>query len=89
MLEQLRRIRNPLLRSAAIASFAFSIVTIVSGVAIAIVNPKDKSASRFVVYSSLIGTAGGAFYGLIFAKRSNLQKMNNGKIGAILSYFAK
>jgi uncharacterized protein len=71
MLEQLRRIRNPLLRSAAIASFTFSIVTIVSGVAIAIVNPKDKSASRFVVYSSLIGTAGGALYGVIFASKSN------------------
>jgi uncharacterized protein len=72
MLEQLRQIRNPLLRSIAIASFTFSIVTIVSGAAIAIVNPKDKSASRFAVYSSLIGTAGGALYGLVFAKRSNL-----------------
>ncbi len=70
MLEQLRRIRNPLLRSVAIASFTFSIVTIVSGAAIAIVNPKDKFASRFAVYSSLIGTAGGAFYGLIFKARS-------------------
>ncbi|MCU0537419.1 MAG: FAD-binding oxidoreductase [Hydrococcus sp. Prado102] len=74
MLEQLRRIKNPLLRSAAIASFTFSIVTIVSGVAIAIVNPKDKSTSNFVVYSSLIGTAGGAVYGLIFAKSNSPKK---------------
>jgi uncharacterized protein len=71
MLENIRQIKNPILRSAATASIAFSVVTIVSGVAVGLINPKDKFASRIGVYSSLLGTGCGAIFGLVLTSKTS------------------
>lgn len=71
MLENVRRIQNPIIRSAATASIAFSVVTIVSGVAIGLINPKDKSAAQVGVYSSLLGTGCGAIFGLVLTSKAS------------------
>ncbi|NMG08186.1 2Fe-2S iron-sulfur cluster-binding protein [Brasilonema sp. UFV-L1] len=74
MLENIRRIKNPILRSAAAASLAFSIVTIVSSVAIGLINPKNKSASGIGVYSSLLGTTCGAIFGLVLTSKPSQER---------------
>ncbi|MCA1993144.1 MAG: oxidoreductase, partial [Coleofasciculus sp. S288] len=79
MLENIGRIKNPILRSAAAASIAFSIVTIVSGVTIGVANGKDQSAHRFGVYSSLLGTGCGALFGLIFMGHESNEKSNRNR----------
>ncbi|EKF05819.1 oxidoreductase NAD-binding domain protein [Tolypothrix sp. PCC 7601] len=71
MLENIRRIQNPITRSVTTASIAFSVVTIVSGVAIGLINPKDKSAAQFGVYSSLLGTGCGAIFGLVLTSKAS------------------
>lgn len=71
MLENIRRIKNPILRSAVAGSIAFSVVTIVSGVAVGLINPKDKFASRVGVYSSLLGTGCGAIFGLVLTSKTS------------------
>ncbi|TFI53610.1 2Fe-2S iron-sulfur cluster binding domain-containing protein [Mastigocladus laminosus UU774] len=71
MLENIRRIQNPILRSAATASITFSVVTIVSSVAIGLINPKEKSAAQVGVYSSLLGTGCGAIFGLLLTSQSS------------------
>ncbi|BAZ66190.1 oxidoreductase FAD/NAD(P)-binding subunit [Fischerella sp. NIES-4106] len=71
MLENIRRIQNPILRSFATASITFSVVTIVSGVAIGLINPKDKSAGQVGVYSSLLGTGCGAIFGLVLTSKAS------------------
>ncbi|MBW4624791.1 MAG: 2Fe-2S iron-sulfur cluster binding domain-containing protein [Brasilonema octagenarum HA4186-MV1] len=71
MLENLRRIKNPIFRSAAAASIAFSVVTIVYGVAVGLINPKDKSAAQVGVYSSLLGTGCGAIFGLVLTSKAS------------------
>jgi hypothetical protein len=74
MLESMGQIKNPLLRTAVAASIAFTAVTIVSGVIIGVASPKERSAHRLGVYSSLIGTGCGAFFGLIFMGQSSEKK---------------
>ncbi|HEY9598444.1 MAG TPA: 2Fe-2S iron-sulfur cluster-binding protein [Cyanophyceae cyanobacterium] len=74
MIESLERIKNPLLRSAVAASLAFTAVTIVSGAAIGVISSKEKSAHRFSVYSSLIGTGCGALFGLIYSSNPSQKK---------------
>jgi ferredoxin-NADP reductase len=74
MLESMGQIKNPLLRSAVAASIAFTAVTIVSGVIIGVASPKERSAHRLGVYSSLIGTGCGAFFGLIFMGQASEKK---------------
>ncbi|KAB8332738.1 2Fe-2S iron-sulfur cluster binding domain-containing protein [Scytonema tolypothrichoides VB-61278] len=71
MLENIRQIKNPLIRSATAASIAFSVVTIVSGVAIGLTNSKDKSAFGVGVYSSLLGTGCGAIFGLVMTSQAS------------------
>ncbi|MBD2778903.1 2Fe-2S iron-sulfur cluster-binding protein [Iningainema tapete] len=75
MLENIRQIKNPILRSAAAASLAFSVVTIVSGVAIGLTHPKDKSAAQIGVYSSLLGTGCGAIFGLFLTSKARLESV--------------
>lgn len=74
MLEGIGRIKNPLIRSATAAGMAFTVVTILSSVAIGVANGKDKSAYRFGVYSSLIGTGCGALFGLVYGARASEKK---------------
>jgi ferredoxin-NADP reductase len=67
MLEEIRQIQNPLIRSATAASAAFVVATIVSGAAVGLVNAKDKAT--YGVYASLIGTGCGAIAGLASGKK--------------------
>jgi len=69
MLESIEKIKNPLLRSATAASVAFTVVTLISGVAISVVNPKVKSA-QIGISSYLIGTGCGALFGLVYASKT-------------------
>lgn len=71
MLENIRRIKNPIFRSFAAASIAFSVITIVSGVVLGLTNPKDKSASQLGIYSSLLGTGCGAIFGLVLTSKAS------------------
>lgn len=80
MIESLERIKNPLLRSAVAASLAFTAVTILSGAVIGLISPKEKSAHRFSVYSSLIGTGCGALFGLIYSSKSSQNKSNKDEV---------
>lgn len=59
MLDSIEQIKNPLLRGAAAAGLAFTVVTFISGIAISAVNPKAK-ANQVAAPSYLIGTACGA-----------------------------
>ncbi len=65
MIESIKKINNPLLKSTVYAGMGFAIATIVSGVVIGIVNPKGKDVNKFGVYSSLIGAGGGALLGFL------------------------
>ena len=67
MFESLKNIHNPLLRSLTAAAAAFSIVTVVSGLAIATIAPKNKSAYQSGIYAALIALGGGATLGLVTA----------------------
>lgn len=68
MLKSVGKIENPVARSAAAATTAFALVTIIAAGVIGVINPKDKSAFRFGVYTSLAATGCGALFGL-FVKR--------------------
>lgn len=74
MLESLGKIKNPLVRTAAAAATAGAVITFAAAVAIGATNTKNKSAYRFGVYSSLIGTGCGAIFGLIFASKTSEKK---------------
>ncbi len=65
MIEPIGRIKNTPLRTFASASIGFTIATIISGLIIAVVNPKEKSAFKYGIYSSLFGTAAGGLLGLV------------------------
>ncbi len=78
MIESIKRIDNPLLKSTAYAGMGFAIATIVSGVVIGIVNPKDKEVNKFGVYSSLLGAAGGAVLGFVLTGKET-SKEEEGK----------
>ncbi len=66
MFEEIRHIQNPLLRSATAGGVAFVIATIASGVAVNLVNAKDKA--KYGVYATLLGTGCGAIAGLASGK---------------------
>jgi uncharacterized protein len=74
MLENIRQIHNPIIRTFTTASIAFSAVTILSGMLLGFTHPKDKSASQIGVYSSLLGTGCGAIFGLLLTSNSSQQK---------------
>jgi ferredoxin-NADP reductase len=80
MLENIRRIQNPILRSAVAASIVFSVVTIISGVTIGLINPKGKSASSFGVYSSLLGTGCGAIFGLVLTSKAGQETSGSSEL---------
>jgi uncharacterized protein len=65
VLESLGRIQNPWIRSLTASATAFSMVALVSAIAIG-TNPKDKSAYRWGVYAALLATGGGAVLGLVY-----------------------
>ena len=67
MFESLKNIHNPVLRSLTAAAAAFSIVTVVSGLAIATIAPKNKAAYQSGIYAALIALGGGATLGLVTA----------------------
>ena len=67
MFESLKNIHNPVLRSLTAAAAAFSIVTVVSGLAITTIAPKNKSAYQSGIYAALIALGGGATLGLVTA----------------------
>ncbi len=70
MLDSIEQIKNPRLRGAAAAGLAFTVVTFISGIAISAVNPKAK-ANQVAAPSYLIGTACGALFGLVYAKKTS------------------
>ncbi len=70
MLDSIEQIKNPRLRGAAAAGLAFTVVTFISGIAISALNPKAK-ANQVAAPSYLIGTACGALFGLIYAKKTS------------------
>jgi uncharacterized protein len=70
MLESLGRIKNPLVRSMAAAVTVGSVVTLSAAVVIGITNTKAKSAYQFGVYSSLLGAASGAVFGLVSTSKA-------------------
>ena len=59
MFESLKNIHNPLLRSLTAAAAAFSIATVVSGLVITAIAPKDKSAYQSGIYAALTALGGG------------------------------
>jgi ferredoxin-NADP reductase len=77
MLDEIRRIQNPLVRCATAASAAFAVATIVSGAAIGLMNAKDKAI--YGVYTSLIGTGCGAMAGLVAGKKSTETESTTGQ----------
>lgn len=74
MLESLGRIKNPLVRSVAVAATVCSLVTLSTAVIIGVTNAKDKSAYQLGVYSSLFGTVGGAVFGLVYPSKASGNK---------------
>ena len=54
MLTSLSKIENPVARSLTAAATAFSIATVVSGLTIAAIAPKNKSAYQTGIYTALI-----------------------------------
>jgi uncharacterized protein len=82
MSSNLDRVNNPWLRIITAAGTSFSIVTIVSAVAIGLFAPQNKSAHKLAVYASLLATVSGAALGLSRSDRStrNNTEKENGKI---------
>ncbi len=73
MLASLRKIENPIARSLTAAATAFSIATVVSGLAISAIAPKDKSAYQTGIYAALIALGGGGAVGLMTAGKGQRQ----------------
>jgi uncharacterized protein len=77
MLENIKQISNPILRSIAVGIFLGSLITIPSGLALELLKspkqPTSESASKLVVYTSLASTAIGAAIGLSSGKRKNAE----------------
>lgn len=71
MVDNIGKIKNPMTRSATTAGIAFTVVTMISSLAIGVVNPKDKSAYKYSVYASLIATGCGAIVGLVAGSKTN------------------
>ncbi len=80
MLESLGKIKNPLVRSLAAAATVFSITTLTAALVIGVTNPKDKSAYRIGIYSSLLGTGCGAIFGLIYKRNVSSEKSDRNLI---------
>ena len=74
MFESLSKIKNPVLRSTASASTALAIATMISAVVIGVTSPKNKSAYKSGVYTSLIATVLGGMLGLVIADKSKQEK---------------
>lgn len=70
MLDSLGKIQNPLTRSVAAATTAFSAVIITSAVLIGFTKPKDESIHRLSVYGSLLAAGCGAIFGLVAVKNT-------------------
>jgi uncharacterized protein len=81
MLEDIRRIQNPLVRSFTSAAMAFTVFTIITGVVMGVINPKDKSSAGFAVYSSLLATGFGGILGwvLMDCKDGSVQQSSQRK----------
>ena len=65
MLTSLSKIENPVARSLTAAATAFSIATVVSGLTIAAIAPKNKSAYQTGIYTALIALVSGGALGLV------------------------
>ncbi|MDJ0697724.1 2Fe-2S iron-sulfur cluster-binding protein [Mastigocoleus sp. MO_188.B34] len=76
MLDSLGKIQNPLTRSIAGATAAFSAVIITSAVLIGFTKPKDESIHRMGVYGSLLAAGCGAVFGLVTTSKTNLTRTN-------------
>ncbi|MGQ4646375.1 2Fe-2S iron-sulfur cluster-binding protein [Lyngbya aestuarii] len=74
MFASLRKIENPFLRSTTAALTASSIVTIIVALAIGITKPRDESAHKFGVYSSLLSAACGALLSVIYGTSKESKK---------------
>jgi uncharacterized protein len=66
VLESLRQIQNPWIRSLTAAVTACSVITLVSAIAIGTTNPKDKSGYQWGVYAALLAAGGGAAMSLAY-----------------------
>ena len=67
---------NLFLKSAECAGAGFAIATLLSGVMIGLLSPKERAANHWGVSASLLGLVGGAGIGLI-QKRENESRLNN------------
>ena len=76
MFSSLGKIKNPFLRSITTASTSLAIVTLMSAVAIGLINPKDKSANQMGVYASLLAAFGGGVLGLAVKDKSTVGKVS-------------
>jgi uncharacterized protein len=63
MLEDIRRIKNPFVRTFTSAAMAFAVFTIITAAVMGVINSKNKSAATFAVYSSLLATGFGGILG--------------------------
>lgn len=70
---------NIFLNSAKCAGAGFAIATILSGIIIGLVSPKEKAASRWGVSAALLGLVGGGAIGLI-QKRQSQSGLDNEQI---------
>ena len=75
MIDSIKKNDNPLLKSTACAGIGFAIATILSGAVIGLINPKDKDANKFGVFSSLLGAAGGAVLGFVLTDKETCEEL--------------
>ncbi|MEM7717164.1 MAG: 2Fe-2S iron-sulfur cluster-binding protein [Cyanobacteria bacterium P01_A01_bin.68] len=76
MLASLGKIENPLTRSVAAATTAFSTVAIASAIIIGFTKPKDETAHKFAVYSSLLAAGCGAALGFVNTSKNTNKNTN-------------
>jgi hypothetical protein len=81
MLENIKHISNPILRSIAAGIFLGSLVTIPAGLVLELLKspkqPTSESASKLVVYTSLASTVIGTAIGLSSGKRRDNEVNSN------------
>lgn len=76
MLDSIEQIKNPRLRGVAAAGLAFTVVAFISGIVISAVNPKAKP-DLVAAPSYLIGMACGTIFGLVYAKKTSSDSIQN------------
>jgi FtsH-binding integral membrane protein len=88
MLESLGNIKNPLTRSLVAATTTASVLVLTASIVLGLTDAKERSAFKFALYFSLLGTGGAAIAGFFYQSVSDLKHpillsliLKSGKIG--------